>query len=115
MMQVISDAGSYTRPAPDGPGSHWAEHFRTADLSVGTYSLRAGGIDGQVPHTEDEIYVVTAGSATLVAGDESAVLRRGAVVFVAAGEPHHFTDVTEDLALLVLFAPAEDSRAGQNG
>jgi hypothetical protein len=29
----------------------------------------------------------------------------GSVVFVAAGEEHRFVDVTEDLTLLVLFAP----------
>jgi hypothetical protein len=32
---------------------------------------------------------------------------------VAAGELHRFTDVTEDLALLVLFAPAYETRSGQ--
>lgn len=114
-MQVISDAGSFTSPAPDGPGNHWIEHLRVTDLSVGTYSIRAGGTDDQVPHTEDEIYVVTAGNATLVADSGSAALRPGAVVFVAAGEEHRFTDVTRDLALIVLFAPAEGSRAGEDG
>lgn len=115
-MQVISGAGMYTGPAAEGPGSHWAEQLRVADLSVGTYSVRAGGTDHQVPHTEDEIYVVMSGRATLVAGNEQAVLGPSAVVFVAAGEEHRFTDITEDLAVLVLFAPAEDSRAqGQPG
>jgi len=36
----------------------------------------------------------------------------GSVIYVPAGEPHHFTGVTSDLAVLVLFAPAEYSRAG---
>lgn len=114
-MQVISDAGSFTSPPPDGPGHHWIEHLRVPDLSVGTYSIRAGGTDDQVPHTEDEIYAVMAGRATLVADSGSASLGPGAVVFVAAGERHRFTDVTQDLALLVLFAPAEGSRADQDG
>jgi hypothetical protein len=37
----------------------------------------------------------------------------GAGLFAApgAGEPHHFTGITSDLAALVLFAPAEYSRA----
>ena len=34
----------------------------------------------------------------------------GDVLFVAAGEPHHFADVTEDLALLVFFAPPYSGR-----
>jgi len=28
-------------------------------------------------------------------------------IYVAAGEDHRFTDVTDDLAAIVLFAPAE--------
>jgi len=35
----------------------------------------------------------------------------GSVVFVAAGEEHRFTGVTEDLAAVVVFAPAEGSRS----
>jgi quercetin dioxygenase-like cupin family protein len=110
MMQVIKDAGSYSTPGGDA-GNHWIEHLRVADLSVGTYSVRRGGADDQTPHTEDEIYVVTAGQATLEAGGERARVGPGAVIYVAAGEVHRFTDVTADLAALVLFAPAEGARA----
>ena len=109
-MQVISGAGRFTRPAgPDG--THWIEHLTVADLSAGTYSIPAGGTDGQEPHTEDEIYVVTAGRAVLQAGGDSAPVGPGSVVYVAAGERHRFTDITEDLAAFVLFAPAEGSRS----
>jgi hypothetical protein len=34
------------------------------------------------------------------------------VIFVPAGEDHHFDEVTEDLALLVVFGPAYGSRVG---
>jgi mannose-6-phosphate isomerase-like protein (cupin superfamily) len=114
MMQVIKDAGSYTAPG-GGAGNHWIEHLTVTDLSVGTYSIPRGGADDQVPHTEDEIYVVTAGEATLEAGGESARVGPGSVIYVAAGEVHRFTDVTADLAALVLFAPAEGTRAGRGG
>jgi mannose-6-phosphate isomerase-like protein (cupin superfamily) len=109
MMQVIKDAGSFTQPA-GGAGNHWVEQLRVADLSVGTYSVRRGGADDQVPHTEDEIYVVTAGQAMLEAGEQSVPVGPGSVIYVAAGEVHRFVDVTADLAALVLFAPAEGSR-----
>jgi hypothetical protein len=33
------------------------------------------------------------------------------VIFVPAGEEHRFEEVTEDLALLVVFGPAYGSRA----
>lgn len=110
-MQIIEGAGMFTRPGDQQV--HWAEQLRVPDLSVGTYSIAAGGFDGQSPHTEDEIYVVTAGQATLEAGGDRAEVGPGAVIYVPAGEVHRFVEVTADLALLVLFAPAEESRAAR--
>lgn len=109
-MEIIEGAGAF-RPPASGDRTEWTEQFRVPDLSVGTYSIAAGGIDGQSPHTEDEIYVVTAGRATIEAGGQRAEVAPGDVLYVPAGEVHRFTDVTEDLALLVFFAPAEDTRA----
>ncbi len=111
-MRVIGGAGAFTRPGGDEQ-SHWAEQLRVPDLSVGTYSIVAGGTDMQTPHTEDEIYVVTAGHATLESGGDRAELGPGSVVYVPAGEVHRFTGITEDLSLLVVFAPAEESRSVQ--
>ena len=111
-MQLIDNAGRLTRTA-DG-SAHWAEQLRVPDLSVGTYSIPAGGTDDQQPHTEDEIYVITAGRATPTAGPDGAerlAVSPGSVVYVAAGEVHRFVDITEDFAALVLFAPAEETRA----
>jgi mannose-6-phosphate isomerase-like protein (cupin superfamily) len=109
-VKVLENAGLYTDP---GAGEvSWIEHLRVADLSVGTYSIPAGGIDGQAPHTEDEIYVVTQGSATLVTDDGDAPVGAGSVVYVPANESHRFVDVGEDFAVLVLFAPAEYTRQG---
>ena len=53
---------------------------------------------------------MTAGQATLEAGEQSVPVGPGSVIYVAAGEVHRFVDVTADLAALVLFAPAEGSR-----
>jgi mannose-6-phosphate isomerase-like protein (cupin superfamily) len=107
-MQLISGAGEFVTPDGD---AHWVEQLRVPDLSVGTYSIRAGGTDDQSPHTEDEIYAVTAGRATLVSGGESAQVGPGTVVYVPAFEEHRFTEITEDFAALVFFAPAEETRA----
>ncbi len=111
-MRIIGGAGAFTRPAGDEQ-AHWTEQLRVPDLSVGTYSIVAGGTDTQTPHTEDEIYVVTAGRATLESGGERAPVEPGSVVYVPAGEAHRFTGITEDLVVLVVFAPAEESRAAQ--
>ena len=83
------------------------EHFRSDHLSVGTYSVAAGGRDDQVPHTEDEVYVITAGRARLATSTDSIAVETGQAVFVPAGEPHTFVDITEDFAALVVFAPPE--------
>ncbi|GAA1693243.1 hypothetical protein GCM10009733_106430 [Nonomuraea maheshkhaliensis] len=108
-MQIINGAGAWTRPIAGG-ANDWVEQLKVPDLSVGTYCIPAGGVDTQSPHTEDEIYVVTAGRAriTTPGGDEE--VGPGAVIFVPAGEEHRFTDITEDLALLVVFGPAYGSR-----
>jgi mannose-6-phosphate isomerase-like protein (cupin superfamily) len=84
---------------------------RVADLSVGTYCIPAGGLDSQSPHTEDELYVVTAGRARIVTPDGAAEVGPGSVIFVPAAEEHRFEDVSEDLALIVVFGPAYGSRA----
>lgn len=109
-MHLLEGAGSWTRPSAGAP-KDWVEHLRVPDLSVGTYCIPAGGVDDQSPHTEDEIYVVTAGRARIVTPSSSAAVGPGSVVFVPAGEEHRFVDVTEDLALLVVFGPAYGSRA----
>jgi mannose-6-phosphate isomerase-like protein (cupin superfamily) len=108
-MQVIEGAGRYTAAGDGGP-THWVEHMASKDLSVGTYSIPAGGPDDQGPHQEDEIYVVQAGVATLVTDSGSAKVRPGSVIYVPARENHRFTDIREDLAMVVIFAPPEGSR-----
>ena len=51
-MKVISGAGDFTPPSA-GEGVDWIEHLRVADLSVGTYSIPAGGTDSRcrIPRT----------------------------------------------------------------
>lgn len=112
-MKVLADAGRYTDPGTEQVS--WIEHLRVADLSVGTYSIPAGGTDEQAPHTEDEIYVVRQGSGTLQTDDGDAKVGPGSVVYVPANETHRFVEATEDLAVLVLFAPAEYTRSGERG
>ena len=88
-------------------GRLYLEFVRTHDLSVGVYVLPAGGTDPQGPHTEDEVYHVVRGRATITVGDEERAVRAGAVVFVGADVPHRFHDIEEELVVLVVFGPAE--------
>jgi mannose-6-phosphate isomerase-like protein (cupin superfamily) len=110
-MRIIDNAGRWVDP--DSTGATYVEHLATRDLSVGTYSLRAGATDAQSPHTEDEIYVVTTGTGQLTSGGQTIHVAPGATLFVPAHEQHHFHDITEDLTLMVLFGPAYGSRASE--
>jgi mannose-6-phosphate isomerase-like protein (cupin superfamily) len=110
-MQVLRSAGAFTAPAAGVP-RHWVEELRVGALSIGTYSVPAGGTDTQQPHTEDEVYVVTAGRARLVTDSGETPVGPGSVIYVPAHERHQFVDITEDLAVLVVFAPPEYSAAG---
>jgi mannose-6-phosphate isomerase-like protein (cupin superfamily) len=107
-MQIIAGAGQWTPPGD--AANDWVEHLRVPDVSVGTFCFPAGGLDDQSPHSEDEIYVVTAGRAAIVTPSGQAPVGPGDVIFVPAGEEHRFVDITEDLALLVVFGPAYNSR-----
>ncbi len=86
------------------------EFLRVHDMSTGLYQLAAGSADLQQPHTEDELYYVVQGRAQIRVGDEDAPVESGSLVFVAANVEHRFHTITEDLTVLVFFAPAEYSR-----
>jgi mannose-6-phosphate isomerase-like protein (cupin superfamily) len=88
-------------------GRLYHEFIRTHDLSIGIYVLPAGGTDPQGPHTEDEVYYVISGRATIRVGDEDQAVQAGSVVFVGADVPHRFHDIEADLTVLVFFGPAE--------
>ena len=88
-------------------GRAYHEFLRVPSMSAGLYRLPAGGNDPQAPHGEDELYWVIEGRATLRVGDEDHAVEPGESVFVAAGVPHRFHSITQDLVVLVVFAPAE--------
>ena len=88
-------------------GRAYLEFIRHPALSVGVYVLPAGGVDGQQPHAEDEVYHVFEGRARMTVGDEERDVEAGSVVYVAAGIDHRFHAIEADLRILVFFAPAE--------
>jgi mannose-6-phosphate isomerase-like protein (cupin superfamily) len=88
-------------------GRRYHELLRVPALSVGLYVLGAGTEDPQRPHTEDEIYHVVRGRATIRVADEDRPVSPGSVIYVAAGVVHRFHTIEEDLEILVVFAPAQ--------
>jgi mannose-6-phosphate isomerase-like protein (cupin superfamily) len=91
------------------------EFLRKSDFSAGVYRLPAGGVDGQQPHTEDEVYFVVSGRARFSGENHDMTVGPGDILFVPAKEPHRFHQITEDLVVLVFFAPAEGARKHASG
>jgi quercetin dioxygenase-like cupin family protein len=90
-------------------GRPYLEFLRTGSMSVGLYVLRAGERDRQQPHAEDEIYVVMRGQSQFTAGGETRPVATGDVIYVAAGVEHRLHDITDELELVVVFAPPESA------
>jgi mannose-6-phosphate isomerase-like protein (cupin superfamily) len=88
-------------------GKLYQDFLRVPALSVGVYVLPAGATDPQKPHKEDEVYYVVRGHAKMRVGSEEQVVKAGSVIFVAAQVEHRFSDIGEELEVLVFFAPAE--------
>lgn len=85
----------------------YRELLRRPSMSLGVYRLPAGGTDHQHPHASDEVYVVASGKATLRVDGHDHPVGPGSIVSVDRGIEHGFTDIAEDLTVLVIFAPAE--------
>ncbi len=88
-------------------GKLYYEFLRKSSLSLGIYNLAAGITDPQQPHAEDEVYYVLEGRAQAFVSGETRTIGPGDTLFVGAGEEHRFQEITEDLSLLVFFAPPE--------
>ena len=95
----------------------YREFLRVPAMSAGLYVLAAGATDMQKPHNEDEIYYVVRGRARFKADKgkdkDDREVSAGSVIFVAAKVEHRFYDIAEELAVLVVFAPAESEAAAE--
>jgi mannose-6-phosphate isomerase-like protein (cupin superfamily) len=87
--------------------SRWPQGVWDIDgFDHGTMSLilfTPRGKDYQTTHEQDEIYVVFKGQGKLVMPSEQLTFVGGDVLFVPAGEDHHFEDFTDDLILWAVF------------
>ncbi len=91
----------------DRSGKLYHEFLRVPSMSAGIYRLRAGSIDPQSPHTEDEAYYIISGRGSIKVGAEDRSVSAGSTIFVPATIEHRFHSIEEDLVILVFFAPAE--------
>ena len=88
-------------------GKLYLEFLRVPDMSMGLYALKAGATDPQKPHNEDEAYYIVSGRGQIRVGDEDQPVQPGSIVYVAKHVPHQFHAITEDMQILVFFAPQE--------
>lgn len=88
-------------------GLRYTEFDRRPGLSFGMYWLAAGITDLQSPHSEDEIYLVVGGRAKIELAGERHPVEPGSVISVPRNVEHKFVEITEDLAVAVVFGPPE--------
>jgi mannose-6-phosphate isomerase-like protein (cupin superfamily) len=99
-------------------GQEWSrvryeEFLRRDSMSLGIYMLPRGSTDPQKPHAEDEVYYVVSGRGAISVGQEEQAVAPGSIIYVAKHVEHRFHSISDDLKLLVLFAPSQSSRATQ--
>ena len=90
-------------------GELYHEFFKAKRVSVGLYGLKTGETDPQSPHTEDEIYYIVSGAGTIEIDGEHREVSAGSVIYVEEHVPHRFHTITEDLSIIVVFAPPRHS------
>ncbi len=70
-------------------------------LELGFY--KPVGSDPQIPHDQDEMYIVQSGHGYFVHGDNREPFEPGEALFVPAGDTHRFEDFSDDFAAWVVF------------
>ena len=92
---------------PGKPSAVWPEGepfidaFRHGTMSVEIFAPR--GTDRQSPHEQDELYIVVTGFACFNHLGVLSNVCSGDAIFVAAGEAHHFLDMSDDFVTWVVF------------
>lgn len=85
----------------------YLELFRQGSMSAGVYMLPKDAFDPQRPHSEDEMYYIISGHGHFKCGDEDVEVEPGQAIFVAKGVEHRFHTITEDMTIVVVFAPPQ--------
>jgi mannose-6-phosphate isomerase-like protein (cupin superfamily) len=98
---------------PPRGGKRFAPLFRHGSFLLQVYAPRER--DAQQPHDRDEAYVVFKGTATFASGTQRYAVRPGDFCFAAAGERHHFEDISEDFFTWVMFYGPEGGEKREGG
>ena len=69
------------------------------------------GEDLQTPHQQDELYIISSGSADFDRNGETINCKVHDVLFVPAGMPHRFLNISADFGTWVIFYGEEKSES----
>lgn len=95
--------GPATAQYPEGAPSVTMLTHGSMRLLVFTPGTNSDGRDRQLPHDQDELYLVHAGSATITIDGQAFDVKPGDALFVPAGATHRFAPFTSDFATWVVF------------
>jgi len=94
-------------PAPDG--RRFTVEYERGTLSLEVYAPR--GVDYQMPHPRDEVYVVVRGHGIFVRSGTRTPFETGDCLFVGESEPHRFEEFSDDFVVWVIFYGPEGGEA----
>jgi mannose-6-phosphate isomerase-like protein (cupin superfamily) len=104
LLKFNIDELSTKNAATDLP---YLEFMRVESMSAYIYELPAGATDEQTPHDQDEVYYVVKGKSDFTVDGETIAIKPGDILYVKKFAQHLFSNITEDLSLLVVFAPPD--------
>jgi mannose-6-phosphate isomerase-like protein (cupin superfamily) len=82
-------------------GEPFADVLAHGTMSVEVFAPRY--TDSQTPHDQDELYIVSVGTARFTVAGSSKIVQAGDVLFVPAYADHRFHDMSEDFVTWVIF------------
>ena len=95
--------GPATTQYPEGAPSVTLLQHGSMSLKLFTPATNADRRDRQLPHDQDELYLVQRGNAQFNVDGDSFAVAPGDVFFVPAGATHRFDGFTPDFATWVVF------------
>lgn len=85
--------------------NHFTVLMKHGTMSIEYYAPK--NADLQMPHKQDEIYVIASGMASFFRNGERVLCKANDVLFVPAQMEHRFENFSDDFATWVIFYGAE--------
>lgn len=110
---IVVDLEAAKALGPPSEGNLAVPVFAHGSLEVELYAPE--GIDGQKPHSRDEVYVVAQGDGVFFDGGNRAPVSEGSFIFVPAGQEHRFENFSRDFTVWVMFYGPEGGEKDEEG